>query len=62
MSIAEMKVLAFEKLSALNEEAAIKEILMHLEKFGTTQNKFNTDAFFEEMNTRYGDVLQKLAQ
>jgi hypothetical protein len=62
MSIAEMKVLAFEKLSALNEEAAIKEILMHLEDLGSPRTKFNTDAFFEKMSTKYDDVLQKLAQ
>lgn len=62
MSISEMKVLAFEKLSALNEESAIKEILLHLEKLNNTVTSFDADAFFEEASNKYDDVLQKLAQ
>jgi hypothetical protein len=62
MSISEMKVLAFEKLSALNEESAIKEILLHLEELNQSKPPFDTDAFFEKASTKYDDVLQKLAQ
>ena len=62
MSISEMKVLAFEKLSALNEESAIKEILLHLEKLNIPKPAFDTDVFFEKASSKYDDVLQKLAQ
>jgi len=60
MSVAEMKVKAFEKLAALQDEAAVKEILGHLEKLNA--NKFDADAFFKKASERYGDVLKKLAE
>lgn len=62
MSIAEMKVLAFEKLSALKVESAIKEELAHLETLRPKENGFNVDTFFEKASAKYDDVLQKLAQ
>jgi hypothetical protein len=60
MSVAEMKVKAFEKLAALQDEAAVKEILEHLEKLNA--KKFDTDAFFKKTSEQYGDVLKKLAE
>ena len=60
MSVAEMKVKAIEKLAALQDEAAVKEILEHLEKLNT--KKFDADAFFKKASEQYSDVLKKLAE
>lgn len=63
MSVAEMKVKAFEKLAALNDEAALKEILEHLDKLKPEEEqKFDTDAFFKKASEQYGEVLKKLAE
>ena len=63
MSVREMKALAFEKLAALQNEDAIQEILIHLEKLnGNPNDKFDTKAFFKKASEKYGDVLQKLAE
>jgi hypothetical protein len=64
MSISEMKVLAFEKLSALNEESAIKEILEHLETLNTNKKSkvYNLSSHLESINERYSETLQKLAE
>lgn len=63
MSVAEMKVKAFEKLALLNDEAALKEILEHLDKLKQDEEKkFDTDAFFKKASEQYGDVLKKLAE
>ena len=63
MSVAEMKVQAFEKLAALNDEAALKEILEHLDKLKQgEEQKFETDGFFKKASEQYGDVLKKLAE
>ncbi len=60
MSVAEMKVKAIEKLAALQDEAAVKEILEHLEKLNA--KKFDADDFFKKASEQYGDVLKKLAE
>ena len=63
MSVAEMKVKAFEKLAALNDEAALKEILEHLDKLKEgEEKKFDTDAFFKKASEQHGEVLKKLAE
>ena len=62
MSTLEMKAIAFEKLAALNEEAAIKEVLFFLENLNTSKDDFDTDKFFKNASEKYGDVLEKLAQ
>ncbi len=62
MSITEMKVQAFEKLASLNEESAIKEILVHLETLTAPKPTFDADKFFEKSVEKYDDVLRKLAQ
>ena len=41
-----MKVKAIEKLAALQDEAAVKEILEHLEKLNA--KKFDADDFFKK--------------
>lgn len=60
MSIAEMKIKAIEKLTALNDEASVKEVLEHLEKLNARQ--FDADKFFKQVSEQYGDVLKKLAE
>ncbi len=63
MSAAEMKLAAFEKLAAINEEEALKYILEQISKVSETiQPASAADAFFEEASAKYGDVLKKLAQ
>ncbi len=60
MSVAEMKVLAIEKLTAINDEESLKEILIHLEKLN--EKEFNADDFFKKTSEKYDDVLKKLAE
>ena len=59
-----MKVLAFEKLSALNEESAIKEILLHLEELNNNDKGrvYNLSRHLESINDRYSETLKKLAE
>ena len=64
MSTAEMKVKAFEELSALTEESAIKEILLHLETLNNDKKSkvYNLSNHLESINERYSETLQKLAE
>ncbi|MEP6926143.1 MAG: hypothetical protein ABI834_00840 [Ginsengibacter sp.] len=62
MSIAEMKKVINEKVENLNE-SQLKVILKIIEEANDQQKeiKFNAESFFEEVVTKYGNVLQKLA-
>ena len=62
MSTLEMKAIAFEKLATINEEGAIKKVLLFLENLSDVEDEFDTDIFFKNASEKYGDVLQKLAQ
>jgi hypothetical protein len=63
MSVAEMKVKAFEKLAALHTEAAIREILEHLEKLNTDDNvKLSVIQHAVAIMNERSSVLEKLAQ
>ena len=64
MSVAEMKLAAFEKLALLTEEKAIKEILERLDMFATQekQKAYNLSRHFEALSTQYDETLKKLAQ
>lgn len=65
MSISEMKLVAINEIAKLEDENAVKEILMHLEKISSgesTSKSFNLYKHFEAVKDKYGDVLQKLAQ
>jgi predicted nucleic acid-binding protein len=62
MSTLEMKAKAFEKLASINEESAIKEVLLFLENLKETKDEFDADTFFKNASEKYDDVLQKLAQ
>jgi hypothetical protein len=63
MSVAEMKLLAFEKLAALQSESAIEEILNHLEHLnnGSPAKLSVIEHAVAIMNER-SKVLEKLAQ
>ena len=62
MSTLEMKAIAFEKLATINDESAIKKVLLFLDNLSNIKDQFDTDKFFKNASEKYGDVLQKLAQ
>jgi hypothetical protein len=65
MSIAEMKLIAINEITKLEDESAVKEILDHLEKISmeeATSKTYNLFQHFDKVKEKYGDVLQKLAQ
>ena len=61
MSVAEMKVKAISQITRLNEENSLKEILEHLSKL-SSKSELNLSQHYEEIKSKYGDVLKKLAQ
>lgn len=64
MSVAEMKVKAFEKLAALNDEEALKAILEHLEKLSDAEKQkiYKLSGHFDDLSKRYDETLKKLAE
>jgi hypothetical protein len=63
MSVAEMKLLAFEKLAALQSETAIEEILNHLQQLDSgSQAKLSVIEHALSIMTERKNVLEKLAQ
>jgi nitrogen-specific signal transduction histidine kinase len=64
MSIAEMKLIAFEKLVLLKEEKALKEILEHIDALAENEKgkTYNLSRHFDAIDARYGETLKKLAQ
>ena len=62
MSVAELKLAAFEKLACINEEKAIKEILEHLESLLSEKKTYNLSQHFDEISKQYDETLKKLAQ
>lgn len=64
MSIAELKLKAIEKLTTLDNEEILKNILNQLEgKESTTNTKpRNLSKHFESIISRYDDTLKKLGQ
>ncbi len=64
MSVAEMKLKAIGKIANLNDEAAINEILEHLEKFNINEQdkNHNLSQHYEAIKNQYSDVLKKLAE
>ena len=63
MGIAEMKKIINEKVDGLNEDQ-LKIILRIIEEADDKQkkSKFDAELFFEEVVSKYGSVLKKLAQ
>ncbi|MEO8569783.1 MAG: hypothetical protein ABI419_11615 [Ginsengibacter sp.] len=64
MSIAELKLKAIEKLTTLDNEETLKNILNQLEgKENKSEVKIhNLSQHFESISNRYNDALKKLAQ
>lgn len=63
MSIDEMKLKAIEKIKALDNEEALKNILSELDK---AENKsgpvYNLSQHFESISKRYDETLKRLAK
>ncbi len=62
MSTIEKKGYALEKIAALKNEAALDEIIAHLERLEKENKTYNLSQHFEEVNAKYADVLKRLAQ
>ena len=63
MSVEEMKKEINQKMDCLNE-AQLKVILKIIKKADDEEkeSKFDAESFFKEVVSKYGNVLQKLAQ
>ena len=61
MSVAEMKIEAIDQITRLTEEDSLKEILAHHSKLNK-QNDLNLSQHYEDIKSKYEDVLKKLAQ
>ena len=63
MSAAEMKVEAINKITNVNNESTLKEVLKLLKEADkTVDSSFKLSIHYEAIKEQYGDVLQKLAQ
>jgi hypothetical protein len=64
MSIAEMKLAAINEISKLNDEKAIKEVLVVLSRFAesNTEKELKLFQYYDSIKKQYGKVLEKLAQ
>ena len=65
MSVAEMKLKAIGQLEKLENENAVQQILLQLEKLvneETVNRSKKMEQIFEEAIVQYGDVLKKLAE
>ena len=61
MSVAEMKIEAINQITRLTEEDSLKEILEHLSKLNK-QKELNLSRHYNDIKSKYEDVLKKLAQ
>ena len=61
MSVAEMKIEAINQITRLTEESSLKEILEHLSKLNK-QKELNLSQHYDEIKSKYEEVLKKLAQ
>lgn len=63
MSVAEMKIEVINKITAIENETLLKEVLAMLsEKNDTQVHSLSISKAYEDIKNQYGDVLQKLAQ
>lgn len=63
MSVAEMKIEVIKKISNLNDESVLKEVLALLQEGNENgQDSLNLSRTYDVIKEQYGDVLQKLAQ
>ena len=56
-----MKIEAIDQITRLTEEDSLKKILAHLSKLNK-QNDLNLSQHYEDVKSKYEDVLKKLAQ
>ena len=61
MSVEEMKKEAIKKIGDLKDEAAIREILEHIEKLASSAH-YSLSAHYDSIKQKYHTVLQKLAK
>lgn len=61
MSVAELKIEAINQITRLTEEGSVKEILEHLSKLNQ-QKELNLSRHYNDIKSKYEDVLKKLAQ
>lgn len=63
MSVAEMKIAVINRITNLNNEALLQEVLAWLEKAeAKSSDDTNLSKNYDAIKEQYGDVLQKLAQ
>ena len=65
MSISEMKLIAINEITKLENENAVKEILDHLEKINKVidlAKPLNLFQHYDKIKEQYSTTLQKLAQ
>lgn len=64
MSIAELKLKVIKKLTTLNDEVILKNILNQLDKKEAKQKSktSNLSQHFDSISKRYDNTLKKLAQ
>ena len=65
MSISEMKLIAINEITKLENENAVKEILDHLAKINTATDStkpLNLFQHYDKIKEQYSTTLQKLAQ
>lgn len=62
MSVLEKKAIAFEKLAAIKDEAAIDEILQYLESLNKKNEEIDLSKNIESISRRYDSTLRRLAQ
>jgi hypothetical protein len=63
MSVAELKLSAFEQLAAIHQETHLKQILDYLTVIARAEKEpKDMQAVFDKAVEQYGPVLEKLAQ
>ena len=65
MSISEMKLIAINEITKLENENAVKEILEHLVKINLASDStksLNLFQHYDKIKEQYSTTLQKLAQ
>jgi hypothetical protein len=63
MSVAEMKIEVINKITNVNSETVLQEVLTLLENaIGNENDNVSLSKNYDAIKDQYGDVLQKLAQ
>jgi hypothetical protein len=62
MSVEEMKLKAIDKITEIQNETLLAEVLNYLESVEKKQGKLNLSQHYDSIKEKYGDVLEKLAK